>query len=78
MVATYIEVMPPVDVGAIQVPPQPELWEYRPPLFKNWRGARRLPALQPGSSEHAVPHMLGHYQTSQTVYSAAERRATMF
>ena len=49
--------------------------------LKNRRGARRLPALQPGSSEHAVPHMLGHYQTSPTVYSAAagaERRATMF
>ena len=30
--------MPQVGVGALQVPPQPELWECRPPLFKKLKG----------------------------------------
>ena len=62
--------MPPVDVGTIQVPPQPEQWECHLYL-KNRRGARRLPALQLGSSEHAGLLTLGHDQTSPAVYSAA-------
>ena len=81
MVITYTQVMPPVDVGPLQAPPQPELWECRPPLFKKLRDALRLPALQPESSEHAVLLGLGPYQISSTVYSGAagaERRATIF
>ena len=38
MNAIYTQVMPPVDVGGLQVPLRPELWECRPPLFKKPKG----------------------------------------
>ena len=81
MVASYTQVMPPVDVGALQVPPQPELWECRPPLFKKLKGrpqTARITAREQrarrAAHAGALPDILNHIQR----YSQCREEATIF
>ena len=66
MVATYTQVMPPIDVSALQVPPQPKLWECQPPLLKIPKQTAHIT----GEEQHArraahagaLPDILNHIQ----------------
>ena len=81
MVATYTQVMPPIDVSALQVPPQPKLWECQPPLLKIPKGRLQTAHItaeeqQARRAAHAgaLSDILNHIQAT----ASAERRATMF
>ena len=45
MVVTYTQFVPPVDVGALQMPPPLELWEYRPPTLEIPKGRPQAPRI---------------------------------